>query len=155
MKLGPTISIYVHHSVNGKRLERIIANVFENTYPRFTPRGDSILYFSKKHTKNVIDELYLHKIITNADKVLTARSYNNNFADWSINILRLAYASVTESGNPEIFFMNKDGKSVRQITFNTGGSTLPHWSPKDINLLITGKREGREQICKILLKEKL
>ena len=45
-------------SVNGKRLERIIANAFENTYPRFTPRGDAILYFSKKHTKNVNDEIY-------------------------------------------------------------------------------------------------
>jgi len=32
---------------------------------------------------------------------------------------------------------------------------LPNWSPKDINLLITGKRQGYDQICKILLKEKL
>lgn len=142
-------------SINGKRRKKIIDNAFENTYPRFTPRGDAILYFSKKHTKNVNDEIYVHNIITDEDKRLTATTYNNNFADWSNNGVRLAYSSVTESGNPEIFLMNKDGKSVRQITYNTGGSTLPHWSPKDINLLITGKRNGHEQICKILLKEKL
>ncbi|MFT5216170.1 MAG: TolB protein [Glaciecola sp.] len=51
--------------------------------------------------------------------------------------------------------MNKDGSSKRQITFDSGGSTLPTWSPKDINLLITGQRQGHDQICKILLKEKL
>lgn len=142
-------------SSNGKRLEKIIDNAYENTYPRYSGRGDAILYFSKKHTKNSNDELYVNNIITKEEKRLTTSTTNNNFATWSNNGVRLAYSSITESGNAEIFFMNKDGLNVRQITFNTGGSTLPNWSPKDINLLITGKRNGYEQICRVLLKEKL
>lgn len=51
--------------------------------------------------------------------------------------------------------MTKDGNSPQRITFNNNGDTLPNWSPKDINLLITGFRNGSYQICKILLKEPL
>lgn len=142
-------------SKNGKRREKIIDNAFENTYPRYSPRGDAILYFSKKHTKNINEELYVNNIITKEEKRLTTSTSNNNFATWSNNGTRLAYSSTTISGNPEIFFMNKNGLSKRQITFNSGGSTLPNWSPKGTNLLITGKRQGYEQICRILLKEKL
>jgi TolB protein len=60
-----------------------------------------------------------------------------------------------EVGKPEIFIMNKDGKSQRRITFNDETDTLPNWSPQDFNLLITGFRNGSFQICKILLKEEL
>jgi len=142
-------------SVNGKRRKKIIDNAFENTYPRYTPRGDAILYFSKKHTKKVNDELYVNNIITKEEKRLTTSTNQNNFATWSNNGARLAYSSTVESGNQEIFFMNKNGLSKRQITFNSGGNTLPNWSPNNTNLLITGKRQGYEQICRILLKEKL
>lgn len=142
-------------SVKGKRLKKIIDNAFENAYPRYTRKGGAILYFSKKHTKNVNDEVYVRNNVINKDKRLTNSSQNSNFANWSNNGARIAYSSMTESGNSEIFFMNKDGSSKRQITFNSGGNTLPNWSPKDINILITGKRNGHEQICKILLKEKI
>jgi TolB protein len=142
-------------SKNGKRRKKIIDNAYANTYPRFTRRGDAILYFSKKHTKNINDEVYVRNIIINKDKRLTESTANSNFGSWSNNGVRIAYSSTVDSGNQEIFFMNKDGSTKRQVTFDTGGSTLPNWSPKDINLLITGKRQGYEQICKILLKEKL
>jgi len=142
-------------SVNGKRRKQIIDNAFENTYPRYSPRGDAILYFSKKHTKKVNDELYVNNIITKEEKRLTTSTNQNNFATWSNNGARLAYSSTVESGNQEIFFMNKNGLLKRQITFNSGGNTLPNWSPNNTNLLITGKRQGYEQICRILLNEKL
>jgi TolB protein len=142
-------------AVNGKRRKKIMDNAYENLYPRYSSRGDAILYFSRKNTKNVNDEVYVYNIILKKEKRLTVSDVDNNFATWSNNEARIAYSSTTASGNQEIFFMNKDGLSKRQITFDSGGSTLPNWSPKDINLLITGKRQGYDQICKILLKEKL
>jgi TolB protein len=142
-------------SINGKRREKIIDNAYANTYPRYSPKGDAILYFSKKHTKNVNEELYVKNIITKKERRLTVSSNQNSFATWSSNGARLAYSSNAVSGNHEIFFMNKNGLLNKQITFNSEGNTLPNWSPKDINLLITGKRQGYNQICKILLKEEL
>ncbi|MEZ4795870.1 MAG: hypothetical protein R2785_01765 [Flavobacteriaceae bacterium] len=147
-------NIYIVSS-NGKRLEKIVDNAFENTYPRYSPKGDAILYFSKKHTKSTNDELYVKNIITKQEKRLTNSVTNNNFATWSNNGVRVAYSSETENGDDQIFFMNKDGQSVRQITFGSGKSSLPNWSPKGTNLLITKKKQDHEQICIILLKEKL
>jgi TolB protein len=60
-----------------------------------------------------------------------------------------------EDSKAEIYVMNKDGKTKQRVTFNDVVDTLPTWSPKDINLLITGYRNGSYQICKILLKEPL
>ena len=91
-------------SLNGKRRKKIIDNAYENTYPRYTRRGDAIVYFSKKHTKNVNDEIYVHNIITNEDKRLTISTEDNNYATWSNNGARIAYSSTAESGNQEIFF---------------------------------------------------
>jgi TolB protein len=142
-------------SKNGKRRKKIFDNAFENTYPRYTRRGEAILYFSKKNTKDINDEVYVYNIILKKEKRLTVSTIDNNFASWSNNGARIAYSSIAESGNQELFFMNKDGSSKRQITFNSGGSTLPNWSPKDINVLITGRRNGHDQICKILLKEEI
>jgi len=142
-------------SKNGKRRRTIINNAYRNVYPRYRPKGDAILYFSKKHTKNIDNEIYVYNIIIKKEKRLTLTSEDNHFASYSNNGVRVAYASVMDTGNSEIFIMNTDGSSKRQITFNSGGSTLPNWSPKDINLLITGQRNGHDQICRILLKEKI
>jgi TolB protein len=141
-------------SVNGKRLEKIISNQFQNSYPRYSPKGDALLFFSRKHTKNVNDELYVKNIITKKEKRITISTLNNNFATWSTNGVRIAYSSATKSNPPEIFFMNNDGFSIRQITFNSEGCTLPNWSPNNTNVLITSKKQGFEQISMILLKEK-
>ena len=55
----------------------------------------------------------------------------------------------------EIFIMQNDARHKTQVTFNNVEDILPVWSPNDINLLITGYRNGHYQICKILLKEPL
>lgn len=146
-------NIYIINK-KGKRRKKIVDNAFKNSYPRYSPKGDAILYFSRKHTKKMNDEVYVYNIILRKEKRLTNTPQDNNYGDWSNNGRRIAYASIVD-GSYEIFFMNYDGKTKRQITFNSGGSTLPHWSPKDINILFTGTRNGHEQICKILLKEEL
>lgn len=140
-------------STKGKRLKTLIKNGNKNLYPHFSPRGDAIVYFSRKHTKNVDDEIYAYNIILKEEARLTNLPQHDFSPNWSHNGRRIAYVSSIKNSSPEIFLMNKDGKSKLQITYNNQGSILPSWSPKDINLLITGFRNGSYQICKILLKE--
>ncbi|MBE9491164.1 MAG: PD40 domain-containing protein [Bacteroidetes bacterium] len=140
-------------SAKGKRLKTIIKNSHKNMYPHYSPRGDAIVYFSRKHTKDKDDEIYAYNII-NKDEARLTNSPTHNFCPvWSHNEKRIVYVTSMEGSEPEIYIMNKDGKSKQRITFNDFGDTLPTWSPKDINLLITGYRNGSYQICKILLKE--
>jgi len=140
-------------SAKGKRLKTVIKNGHKNLYPHYSPRGDAIVYFSRKHTKNKDDEIYAYNIINKDEARLTNWPTHNFCPAWSHNGLRIAYVTSMEDNRPEIYIMNRDGKSKQRITFNDFGDTLPTWSPKDINLLITGVRNGSYQICKILLKE--
>lgn len=142
-------------SAKGKRLKTIVDNAHKNMYPRYSPRGDAILYFSRKHTKGEDDEIYVYNIITKKEERLTIWPMHNFCASFSNNGLRIAYVTSMEDTEPEIYIMTKDGNSPQRITFNNDGDTLPNWSPNDINLLITGFRNGSYQICKILLKEPL
>jgi TolB protein len=142
-------------SNNGKRLKTIVNNAYANMYPRFSPSGDAIVYFSSKHTKGQDDEIYVRNMY-NRDEVRLTRSPTHDFCPSISNSgSKIVYVTSMEDGKPEIFIMNKDGKSQRRITFNDETDTLPNWSPQDFNLLITGFRNGSFQICKILLKEEL
>jgi TolB protein len=142
-------------SNNGKRLKTIVNNAYANMYPRFSPSGDAIVYFSRKHTKGQDDEIYVRNMY-NRDEVRLTRSPTHDFCPSISNSgSKIVYVTSMEVGKPEIFIMNKDGKSQRRITFNDETDTLPNWSPQDFNLLITGFRNGSFQICKILLKEEL
>ena len=140
-------------SLKGKRLKSVIKNGHKNLYPHYSPRGDAIVYFSRKHTKDKVDEIYAYNIIIKEEARLTNSLQHNFSPNWSHNGRRIAYVSSMEASKPEIFLMNKDGKSKQRITFNNDDDLLPSWSPKDINLLITGFRNGSYQICRILLKE--
>ena len=140
---------------NGKRLKTIINNAYENLYPRYSPRGDAILYFSRKSSKRVNDEIFVYNLFAKKEARLTRWPLHNYFASYSNSGSRIAYVNSTEDIEPEIYIMNKEGKSPRRITFNNTADILPNWSPQDFNLLITGFRNGSYQICKILLKEEL
>jgi len=142
-------------SLNGKRLQNVIKNAHKNVYPHYSPRGDAIVYFSRKHTQNKDDEIYVYNIITKKESRLTHWPQHNFCPVWSHNSQRIAYVTSMENNSPEIYIMKKDGKAKQRITFNDVVDTLPNWSPNDINLLITGFRNGSYQICKILLKEPL
>lgn len=142
-------------SLNGKRLKTIVNNAYANMYPRFSPSGDAIVYFSRKHTKGQDDEIYVRNMYNRDEARLTRWPTHNFCPSFSNSGTKIVYVTSIEDGKPEIFIMNKDGKSPRRITFNDETDTLPNWSPQDFNLLITATRNGSYQICKILLKEEL
>ena len=60
-------NIYIINK-KGKRRKKIIDNAYKNSYPRYTPKGDAILYHSRKHTKNIDDEVYVYNIILKKEK---------------------------------------------------------------------------------------
>ena len=142
-------------SLSGKRLKTIVNNAYANLYPRFSPTGDAILYFSRKQTKGEDDEIYVRNMYNRDEIRLTRWPMHNFCATFSNSGTKIAYVTSMENSRPEIYIMNKDGKSQRRITFNDETDTLPNWSPQDFNLLITRSINGHDQICKILLKEEL
>lgn len=140
-------------NLKGKRLKKLVDNAHANLYPRFSSRGDAFVYFSRKDTQGETDEIYSYNIILKEDSRLTEWPTHNFVPTYSNDRNHIVYAQSMEGSKPEIFIMTKNGSSIHRITFNENSDTLPNWSPKDINLLITGERNGNYHICKILLKE--
>jgi len=142
-------------NLKGKRLKKLIDNAYKNVYPRFTSKGDAIVYYSGKHTKGEDDEIYAYNIILKKEARLSNWPTDNRYPDWSNNDNKIAYATEMEDGSSEIYTMTKFGKSNIRITYNEYDDILPTWSPQDFNLLISSKRNGYFQIVRILLKEAL
>lgn len=144
-------------SNKGKRLKKIIANKHINLYPHFTPRGDNVIYYSNRNTQGESNIIYSYNIITKDRNRLSYFKDHSEYPNWSnIRGARVAYsAKVDDMAQSEIFIMQNDARHKTQVTFNNVEDILPTWSPNDINLLITGYRNGHYQICRILLKEPL
>ncbi|MBD0832073.1 PD40 domain-containing protein [Aestuariibaculum sediminum] len=144
-------------STKGKRLKKLVANKHKNSYPNLSPRGDNLVYFSNKNTQGESNIIYSHHLYVNDRNRLSYFKDESSFPDWSNkNGSRIVYtAKEDEMLHNEIFIMRHDGTHKIQITYNDVEDILPCWSPNDINLLITGFRQGNYQICKILLKEPL
>ncbi|MBJ6367153.1 PD40 domain-containing protein [Snuella sedimenti] len=144
-------------SNKGKRLKKIIANKHVNLYPHFSPRGDNVIYYSNKNTQGESNIIYSYNIITEDRNRLTYFKDHSEFPNWSnIHGRRVTYsAKVDDMQHSEIFIMRNDAKRKIQITYNDVEDILPTWSPNDVNLLITGYRNGHYQICRILLKKPL
>jgi len=142
-------------SAKGKRLELIIKNTHKNLYPHYSPRGDVIVYFSRKHTKNIEDEIYAFNIITRKEERLTRWKQHDYCPYWSNNGNKIAYVTSEGNNKPEIYIMKTNGEAKQRITYNNDVDTLPSWSPNYINLLVTRYKNGSYQICKIFLNEPL
>ena len=144
-------------SVKGKRLKKVVSNKHMNIYPHFTPRGDNIIYFSDRNTQSDGHIIYSYNIITKDRDRLSYFKDHSEYPNWSnVRAGRVVYsAKVEDMSHSEIFIMRNDGTRKTQVTYNDVEDILPTWSPNDINLLITGHRNGHFQICKIFLKEPL
>lgn len=144
-------------SLKGKRLRKIVSNKHINLYPHFSPRGDNVVYFSNRNTQGESNIIYSYNIITEDRNRLTYFKDHSEYPNWSkVRGSRVAYsAKVNDMVHSEIFIMRNNGTRKVQVTYNNVEDILPSWSPNDINLLVTGYRNGYYQICKILLKEPL
>lgn len=139
----------------GKRLKKLIDDTYKNLRPRFSPKGNTIAYFSNENNIKDTDVVYVYNIFLKEKSKITYFKDQSNYPIWSHNGRRIAYSSSYNGEKTEIYIMSYDGDNKKRITFNDSEDILPYWSPKDINLLITRRINYNYQIYKILLKEPL
>ena len=136
---------------NGKNIKRLTSNQLRNYYPKWSPNGNEIVYFSRKHTNNQDDEIYRLNVKDGKEFRLTNWPTHNFCPTWSSDGRRIAYVTSMEGTRPEIYIMNADGSNKTRVTDNQDGDTLPNWSPAGNKLLITAYREGNFEICELEL----
>jgi len=148
------IDIYIitHH---GKRLKKIIDDDYKNSRPRFSPKGNIILYYTNKNNLGNTDVVYSYNLYLKEKTKLTYFKDQSYYPIYSNDGRRIAYSTSHDDEKSEIYVMRSDGDYKKRITFNNTEDIMPYWSPKDINLLISRLINNNYQIYKILLKEPL
>ena len=146
--------IYIAHS-KGKKPKKIVDDAFMNLNPRYSPRGDNILYSSNKNNERETDVIYLYNYITNERSRLSYFKDHSFNPNWSFDGREVAYAASIKDETSEIFTMRNDGIDKKQITFNNTEDILPSWSPNGQNLLVTRNLKGKNQIVRVFLNHPL
>jgi len=139
----------------GKRLKMIVDDSYKKLRPRYSPKGNSIAYFTNKNNTGDTDVVYVYNLFLKEKNKLTYFKDQSQYPVYSNNGRRIAYSTSYKDEQPEIYIMDSDGDNKKRITFNDTEDILPYWSPKDINILISRLINNNYQICKILLKEPL
>ncbi len=137
--------------LNGKIIEYLTNEDLRSYYPRWSKDGKEIVYFSRKETKNLDDEIYRLNIETGEEIRLTDWPKHNFCPSWSNDNSRIVYVTSMEEVRPEIYIMDSNGNNQIRITDNENGDTLPCWSPTENKILITGYRNGNSEICELEL----
>jgi TolB protein len=96
-----------------------------NTQPRWSPRGDVILYTLRQGNHDI---WAVNPDGSNARR-LTAGPGDNQGPSWSPNGRHIAFQT-SRLGGWQIFAMLADGTEQNPITRGTGERTSPSWSPR-------------------------
>lgn len=137
---------------NGKVINWVTNTEMRSYYPRWSPDGKEIVYFSRKETGNADDEIYRADLETESESRLTDWPQHDFCPSWSPDRKNIVYVTSMEKTRPEIFIMQADGSQKTRITDNEEGETIPFWHPKDKNrILITAFRNGNYEICELTL----
>ncbi len=135
----------------GEIIRKLTDENLRSYYPRWSSDGEEIVYFSRKETENLDDEIYRLNIESGEEKRLTDWPKHNFCPSWSNDDSKIVYVTSMEEIRPEIYIMDSDGKNQIRITENENGDTLPCWSPTEDKILFTGYRDGNFEICEIQL----
>lgn len=137
----------------GKLIKWLTNTDKRNFYPKWSPNGKELVYFSRKETDNQDDEIYNLNVQTGEELRLTNWPKHNFCPSWSNDGKKIVYVTSMEKVRPEIYIMDVDGKNPIRLTDNENGETLPFWHPKENKILLTAYRKGNYEICELELTQ--
>ncbi len=96
-----------------------------NTQPRWSPKGDVIVYTSRQGAH----DLWAINVDGSNPRQLTAGAGSNESASWAPNGRHLVFES-TRLGSRQLFTTLADGSEQQPLTRGPGEFTSPSWSPR-------------------------
>jgi TolB protein len=99
-------------NIDNRTIEQVVFE--DSSSPAVSPDGKYILYDSKMNKKFGIHIVDNKGKITN---LLTSAEHQYSGAEWSVDGSKIVYQS-NESGNNEVYIMDKDGGQKKRLTFS-------------------------------------
>jgi TolB protein len=118
-----TPNVYVMDA-EGASVRQLTSGGF-HTQPRWSPKGDAIVYTVRQGTHN----LWAINPDGSNPRRLTAGPADNQGATWAPNGRHIAFQS-NRNGRWQIFTMLADGTEQNPMTGSPGEATSPSWSPR-------------------------
>jgi TolB protein len=110
-------------------------------FPSRSSDGNWVAYTSYLKGK---PDLYIRHLREKKGAVV-ARKGTNNTPAWRPNALQLA-ASLSFSGDQEIYLLTATGKITKRLTRSKGIDVSPSWSPDGQHMAFVSKRSGTPQV---------
>jgi TolB protein len=110
--------------------------------PRFSPRGDKLVYMSYKGRR---PRVYVMDVASGAERLLvpgTAFTFAPRFSPDGRNIV----FSMGIGGNSDIYVVGADGGTPRRLTSAPGADTSPSYSPDGRRIVFESDRSGSQQL---------
>jgi len=126
---------------DGHNPQPVVANEQLNLSPAWSSDGKWIAYTS--YAKGKPDLYIKHTTEKRGHQVL--KKGTSISPAWVPNRLELA-ASLSHTGDPEIYLLTGTGKVIRRLTENRGIDVSPSWSPDGRRFAFVSKRSGTPQI---------
>ncbi|HSM52006.1 MAG TPA: hypothetical protein VLA75_11455 [Thermoanaerobaculia bacterium] len=129
---------------DGRNQRRITAHRSISMSPAWSPSGDAVAYVSFFAGSG--PAIYLADIASGLKRPVVTSGSLNTSPTFSPDGRRIAFARSLGS-NIEIFACDRDGSSLKQLTYSSGIDTNPAWSPSGREIAFTSSRgTGRPQI---------
>jgi len=126
---------------DGYKPKRFTHNKSITLSPSWSSDGKWMAYTS--YVKGQPD-LYIRHIIDKRGTIVSKEGLNSSPA-WVPGRFALA-ASMSFSGDPEIYLLTGNGKIIRRLTHSRGIDVSPAWSPDGKKMAFVSKRSGTPQI---------
>jgi TolB protein len=110
--------------------------------PRFSPRGDKLVYMSYKGRR---PRVYVMDVASGAERLLvpgTAFTFAPRFSPDGRDIV----FSMASGGNSDIYVVGADGGTPRRLTSAPGADTSPSYSPDGRRIVFESDRSGSQQL---------
>jgi TolB protein len=126
---------------DGYNPTRLTYNESISLFPSWSSDGQQIAYTSYKGGK---PDIYIRNLADKREAVISQEGSNITPA-WAPERLELA-ATMSFSGDQEIYLLTGAGKMIKRLTNNRGTDLSPSWSPDGRKIAFVSNRTGGPQI---------
>ncbi len=143
--------------------QRRLTNADDFDYaPAFSPKGDWVAFMSRPEQPSVVHDIYVIRTDGTGRTRLTDQSTNDMSPVWSPDgkkilfvrsaVIKKYYREMSKEereqmkNSEEVFIMNRDGSSLRNLTNNSFQDRNAYWSRDSKTIYFFSARDGSPQI---------
>ena len=127
---------------NGGNARQITNDKHKNQWPRFSPDGQKLAYYSNKSGN---DDIYIINLKTNEEYQLTHDKSNDFFHNWSPDGSTIIFTS-ERSGNRDLWIIPSEGGTAEKITDSKESEDDAEYSPDGKWIIFDSGKSGHQEI---------